>query len=180
MVCVGRYLRCSVPTRNAILQHVPDEAAVICSSDIGQFKFRDEKGPENISVGSARVSFFFFLNMASDGEGEEDFNGLSAERVALNLSLHIAAADGNYAECEKLLKEEGADAWWEDENTLNWSALHFAANGGFTKLVKLLLRCGALWSTGKQGRLLKDGSIGCIVTHTFSSLCSRRAWHDSS
>ena len=78
----------------------------------------------------------------------------SEERVALNLSLHVAAADGDYAVCERLLKEEGADAWWEDENTLNWSALHLAANGGFTKLVKLLLRRGALWNAGEgqEGR----------------------------
>jgi len=88
----------------------------------------------------------------SNEEGEESLSGLSAERVALNLFLHIAAADGNYDECEKLLKVEGADAWWEDENTLNWSALHFAANGGFTKLVKLLLRRGALWNAGEKER----------------------------
>jgi protein arginine N-methyltransferase 2 len=74
---------------------------------------------------------------------------LAEERIALNLSLHIAAADGNYEECLTLLKEEGADAWWEDENALNWSALHFAAEGGHTKVVKLLLRRGALWNAGE-------------------------------
>lgn len=83
-------------------------------------------------------------------EGGETVGGLSEERIAVNLALHIAAADGNYEECEKLLKEEGADAWWEDENTLNWSALHYAANGGFTRLVKLLLRRGALWNAGES------------------------------
>lgn len=84
-------------------------------------------------------------------EQQEELNGgLAPERVALNLSLHIAAADGNVDECEKLLKEEGADAWWEDESTLNWSALHFAANGGHTKLVQSLLRQGALWNAGER------------------------------
>lgn len=82
----------------------------------------------------------------SKDEGEED--GLAEERVALNLALHLAAADGNYQECLTLLKEEGADAWWEDENALNYSALHFAAEGGHTKVVKLLLRRGALWNAG--------------------------------
>ena len=89
---------------------------------------------------------------ARAGEGMEDddegLNGLAPERVALNLSLHLAAADGNYEECLTLLKDEGADAWWEDQGALNWSALHWAAEGGHTKVVKLLLRRGALWNAG--------------------------------
>lgn len=86
--------------------------------------------------------------MADHDAHMDDTGGLSAERVSLNISLQLAAADGDYAECEKLLKQEGADAWWEDDSVLNWSALHFAANGGHTKLVKLLLRHGALWNAG--------------------------------
>lgn len=38
----------------------------------------------------------------------------------------------------------------QDEDTIGWSALHFAAEGGHTKLVKLLLRKGALWNAVDQ------------------------------
>lgn len=96
-------------------------------------------------------------NQMSNGGGEEEdqeeLSGLAPERIAVNLSLHIAAADGNIDECEKLLKEESADAWWEDESRLNWSALHFAANGGYTKVVQLLLRRGALWNAGEATKV---------------------------
>lgn len=79
---------------------------------------------------------------------DQGLDGLAPERVALNLSLHLAAADGNYDECQTLLEKEGADAWWEDESALNWNALHWAAEGGHTLVVSLLLRRGALWNAG--------------------------------
>jgi protein arginine N-methyltransferase 2 len=91
--------------------------------------------------------------VSEDGkeQGDTDMNELDEERVARNLALHLAAADGDLEECKALLKPtdeaiQGADAWWEDESHLNWSALHFAANGGHTDVVKLLLRCGAIWN----------------------------------
>lgn len=72
---------------------------------------------------------------------------LPPDRLARNLSLHRACEAGDYDECERLLKgEEGADAWWQDLDMLGWSALHYAAERGHTKLVKLLLRRGAIWN----------------------------------
>lgn len=92
-------------------------------------------------------------------EAEE---GLPAERVARNLALHMAAAEGDLRECVALLDgdqgddpdddddaSKGADAWWEDESHLGWSALHFAANGGHADVVDLLLKRGALWNAGQ-------------------------------
>lgn len=110
---------------------------------------------------------------------------LEPERVARNLALHLAAADGNVDECKVLLdgegegeeSEGGADAWWEDESYLNWSALHFAAHGGHTEVVRLLLRRGAIWNAGEQGsHALLQAEAGRLTGNS----CSGRAWHDGS
>lgn len=75
-------------------------------------------------------------------------DGLAPDRIQRNRSLHRACEVGDYDTCEKLLRaeDEATDAWWQDPDMLGWSALHFAAEGGHTKLVKLLLRRGALWN----------------------------------
>lgn len=77
-----------------------------------------------------------------------DNDDLPPERVGRNRLLHRACEIGDYEACDKLLKaeKEGADAWWQDPDMLGWSALHYAAEGGHTKLVKLLLRRGAIWN----------------------------------
>ncbi|PWN42448.1 hypothetical protein IE81DRAFT_323411 [Ceraceosorus guamensis] len=78
-------------------------------------------------------------------ESSQHANGLSASRLSLNLHLHQACEAGNLDRAKECL-ERGADAWWEDEGTIGWSALHFAAESGNTKLVRFLLRRGALWN----------------------------------
>lgn len=87
--------------------------------------------------------------------GEDTDMALPPERVARNIALHLAAGAGNLAECETLLDcdddgGDGADAWWEDEDHLGWSALHHAADGGHRDVAMLLLRRGALWNAGKS------------------------------
>lgn len=82
---------------------------------------------------------------------DQDGDSMPEERIARNIALHIAAADGNFTECEILLNDEkdgtkGADAWWEDESHLRWNALHFAVNGQHAEIVKLLLKRGGIWN----------------------------------
>lgn len=92
--------------------------------------------------------------MKADGDHamDQDGIGMSEERIARNIALHIAVADGNFAECETLLNGDdedefnGADAWWEDENHLRWNALHFAVHNGHANIVKLLLKRGGIWN----------------------------------
>ena len=76
-------------------------------------------------------------------------------RVARNLELHLAAEAGDLPLIQSLLStppdpnsedQGGADAWYEDPSSANWSALHFAAEQGHLEAVKLLLRHGAVWN----------------------------------
>ncbi|EPQ28325.1 uncharacterized protein PFL1_04152 [Pseudozyma flocculosa PF-1] len=73
---------------------------------------------------------------------------LPAERVALNLQLHVAAARGDLEACKALLDHQpyGADAWYEDADAHGWSALHYAAEAGHAAVIRLLLRRGAIWN----------------------------------
>lgn len=78
-------------------------------------------------------------------------SGFSAARISRNLALHAAAAAGDFARAKELL-DEGADVWYEDEGTLGWDALHFAAEKGDAKTCRLLLRRGAIWNAGEWGQ----------------------------
>ncbi|KAN0060859.1 Arginine N-methyltransferase 2 [Thecaphora frezii] len=70
---------------------------------------------------------------------------LPAARIALNLRLHTAASLGDVSLCSSLLTS-GADAWYEDPAAHRWSALHYAAERGHAAVLRLLLRCGAIWN----------------------------------
>lgn len=81
--------------------------------------------------------------------------GLSAERVERNLALISAASCGDLEGCKTLLKPQSdgdwdgsADAWFAENDDLGWDALHYAADGGYPRVVAFLLRHGALWNTG--------------------------------
>ncbi|WFD25788.1 type IV protein arginine methyltransferase [Malassezia nana] len=76
------------------------------------------------------------------------------QRIERNLALLKASYEGDLEECKKLLAptiSEGdwdgsADAWYADEDMLRWDALHYAADGGHTEVVRLLLQSGAPWN----------------------------------
>ncbi|KAJ1039516.1 hypothetical protein NDA14_004914 [Ustilago hordei] len=80
---------------------------------------------------------------------------LPPSRMARNLELHLAAEAGDLLLVKSLLSsspspeeddEGGVDVWYEDPSSANWSALHFAAEGGHLEVVKVLLRHGAIWN----------------------------------
>ncbi|PWN54106.1 S-adenosyl-L-methionine-dependent methyltransferase [Violaceomyces palustris] len=85
---------------------------------------------------------------------------LDKRRLEVNQRLLAAAERGDLELCKQLLNPpknaavEGgddqpvlaADAWFEDSSNLGWSSLHFAAENGNVKLVRLLLRSGAIWN----------------------------------
>ena len=56
--------------------------------------------------------------------------------------------------------DAGADVWWEDEATLGWDALHYAAERGDAKLCRLLLRRGAIWNAGESRQMC--GCCSCV------------------
>jgi uncharacterized protein len=56
------------------------------------------------------------------------------------IPLHYAAVDGDFAALVRLL-EEGSSIDAQDDN--GWTALHFAAQGGHSKMVEELLGRGA-------------------------------------
>lgn len=82
---------------------------------------------------------------------------LTRDRIKLNKLLHKAIIARDYDLTKKLLEENGADAWWEEEgeDTMGWSSLHYAAESGDEKIVKLLLRRGAIWNAGESERRVK-------------------------
>lgn len=61
------------------------------------------------------------------------------------LTLINAASTRDAAEVKRLLKEEEAPAWFQDE--LGWSALHYAAEREDEEMVKVLLANGAVWNS---------------------------------
>ncbi|KAJ1034624.1 hypothetical protein NDA18_001480 [Ustilago nuda] len=80
---------------------------------------------------------------------------LPRSRMARNLELHLAAEAGDLLLVKSLLSSSpspeedhqgGVDVWYEDPSSDNWSALHFAAEGGHLEVVKVLLRHGAIWN----------------------------------
>lgn len=88
--------------------------------------------------------------MASSSSAAVPTVTLSKERIELNKSLHRAVIARDYELTKKLLEENGADAWWEEDeaDSMGWSSLHYAADTGDEKITKLLLRRGAIWNAG--------------------------------
>lgn len=70
---------------------------------------------------------------------EIDESLLDAGLTLINAASHLSAA-----EVARLLKEEQAPAWFQDE--LGWSALHYAAEREDGEMVKVLLANGAVWN----------------------------------
>lgn len=67
-----------------------------------------------------------------------------APLLALGHKLLEAAADSPLSEVQRLIKA-GAPTWFQEE-TMGWSALHFAAERAESAVVMALLEGGAVWN----------------------------------
>lgn len=69
--------------------------------------------------------------------------------VALGMKLIDAAAESPVSEVQRLIKA-GAPAWYQEE-TMGWSALHYAAERADAEVVRVLLEGGAVWNASWCG-----------------------------
>jgi len=75
-------------------------------------------------------------------EEEEQQDDDQEERPSGQSALHVAAADGDLEEVEKILGNHSTDILnSKDEN--DWQAIHEAVRGGHTEVVKYLVAMGA-------------------------------------
>lgn len=103
-------------------------------------------------------------------QSESVAEALPSARLERNMELIHAAKEGDQSACERLLApsvdhdataggslawDGSADLWFAEDDSLAWDALHYAADGGHTGVVRLLLQRGALWNGGKWQRRQK-------------------------
>ena len=70
--------------------------------------------------------------------------------LALSARLIELCTRGTPEQVKKLF-DLGAPGWYQ-EDTMGWSCLHFAADRGDWKVVKICLENGAVWNSGESGR----------------------------
>jgi protein arginine N-methyltransferase 2 len=70
-----------------------------------------------------------------------------ATLISLANQLISAAASSPLSEVKRLIKA-GAPTWYQ-EDTMGWSALHFAAERADSQVVKALLDGGAVWNASE-------------------------------
>lgn len=67
--------------------------------------------------------------------------------LALSSRLIQLCCQGTVEQVKKLF-DLGAPGWYQEE-TMGWSCLHYAADRGDWKIVKLCLENGAVWNSGQ-------------------------------